>query len=96
MRRRVDLRWRLRAEDFAGMQRQQLTILGAVQPFLRPGGSLVYSTCSLEEEENWEVVSTFRCDHAGICLTNRAETLPFRDGIDGAFAARLERSSSPP
>jgi 16S rRNA (cytosine967-C5)-methyltransferase len=96
MRRRVDLRWRLRAEDFAGMQRQQLAILAAVQPLLRPGGSLVYSTCSLEEEENWEVVSTFQRDHAPFCLTNRKETLPFRDGIDGAFAARLERSSSCP
>lgn len=96
MRRRVDLRWRLRAEDFTGMQRQQLAILAAVQPLLRPGGSLVYSTCSLEEEENWEVVSTFRRDHAAFCLTNRKETLPFRDGIDGAFAARLEHSSPGP
>jgi 16S rRNA (cytosine967-C5)-methyltransferase len=94
MRRRVDLRWRLRAEDFARMQRQQLAILAAVGPLLRPGGSLVYSTCSLEEEENLEVVSAFQRDLGAFSLTNRKQTLPFGDGIDGAFAARLERSSS--
>jgi len=92
MRRRVDVRWRLRPDDFARMQRQQLAILRAVAPLLRAGGSLVYSTCSLEREENAEVVEAFLREHPDFNLTNRQETLPFRNSVDGAFAARLEFS----
>jgi 16S rRNA (cytosine967-C5)-methyltransferase len=96
MRRRADLRWRLRPEDFARMQQRQLAILRAIAPLLKPGGSLVYSTCSLEPEENEEVLEVFLREEPEFRLTNRQETLPFRDSIDGAFAARLERSSPGP
>jgi 16S rRNA (cytosine967-C5)-methyltransferase len=92
LRRRVDLRWRLRPEDFVRMQGRQLQILRAIAPLLRPGGSLVYSTCSLEPEENGEVVAAFLRDQPAFRLTNRDETLPFCDEVDGAFAARLEFS----
>jgi 16S rRNA (cytosine967-C5)-methyltransferase len=94
IRRRADLRWRLRSEDFARMQQRQLAILRAIGPLLKPGGSLVYSTCSLEPEENEEVLEVFLREEPEFRLTNRQETLPFRDSIDGAFAARLERSFS--
>ncbi len=90
MRRRVDVRWRLQPDDFARMPRQQLAILRNVAPLLRPGGSLVYSTCSLEPEENDGVIDTFLRETPAFRLTNRAETLPFRDAVDGAFAARLD------
>jgi 16S rRNA (cytosine967-C5)-methyltransferase len=92
MRRRVDVRWRLRPDDFARMPHQQLAILHAVAPLLRPGGSLVYSTCSLEPEENDQLIENFLRAQPEFCLTNRAETLPFHDSVDGAFAARLEYS----
>lgn len=92
MRRRVDVRWRLRPDDFARMQRQQLAILRAVAPLLRPGGSLVYSTCSLEREENDEVVAAFLGAQRDFSLTAQKESLPMRDGMDGAFAARFELS----
>ncbi|MBA3607416.1 MAG: 16S rRNA (cytosine(967)-C(5))-methyltransferase RsmB [Chthoniobacterales bacterium] len=92
MRRRVDVRWRLRPEDFARMPRQQLAILRAVAPLLKPGGSLVYSTCSLEPEENEEVIATFLNERPEFRLTTSLTRLPFRDYFDGAFAARLERS----
>ncbi|HEY2712544.1 MAG TPA: 16S rRNA (cytosine(967)-C(5))-methyltransferase RsmB [Chthoniobacterales bacterium] len=89
MRRRVDLRWRLRPDDFARMAQEQLTILRAVAPLLKPGGSLVYSTCSVEREENDEVVRSFLAQRSEFCLTTRKESLPFRDHFDGAFAAQL-------
>jgi 16S rRNA (cytosine967-C5)-methyltransferase len=90
LRRRVDLRWRLQPDDFTRMPRQQLAILCAVAPLLKPGGSLVYSTCSLEPEENTQVIDEFLRARPDFRLTNQKESLPFRDAIDGAFAARLE------
>jgi len=92
MRRRIDVRWRLQAADFARMPHQQLAILQAVAPLLKPGGSLVYSTCSLEPEENEDVVRTFLHRQPGFRLTDTKQSLPFRDAFDGAYAAKLSRS----
>jgi 16S rRNA (cytosine967-C5)-methyltransferase len=91
MRRRVDVRWRLRPDDFVRMQRLQLAILRGLVPLLKPGGSLVYSTCSLEKEENEKVIEAFLEEKRDFCLTKSEKRLPFRDNSDGAFAARLER-----
>jgi len=90
IRRRADVRWRLQPADFSRMPRQQLAILKAVAPFLKPGGSLVYSTCSLESEENESVVAAFQRLQPGFRQTSEQTSLPFRDGFDGAYAARLE------
>ncbi len=92
MRRRVDVRWRLRPDDFTWMPRQQLALLQAVAPFLKSGGALVYSTCSLESEENEEVIAAFLREAPVFRLTTSETCRPFRDGFDGAFAARLEFS----
>jgi len=54
--RNPEIKWRLRAEDLAGFHRRQLEILRSVMPQVRSGGRLVYSTCSLEKEENEQVV----------------------------------------
>ncbi|MGH7936806.1 MAG: 16S rRNA (cytosine(967)-C(5))-methyltransferase RsmB [Chthoniobacterales bacterium] len=90
MRRRVDVRWRLRPEDFRRMPAQQLAILRKVASLLKPGGSVVYSTCSLEPEENEAVVDEFLREHPSFRLTTSRKSLPFRDGFDGAFATRLK------
>ncbi len=90
MRRRVDVRWRLGPGDFIRMSRRQLAILRAVARLLKSGGALVYSTCSLEPEENDAVIAEFLRNYPDFRLTDRKESLPFRDEFDGAFAARLE------
>jgi len=54
---------------------------------LKAGGGLVYSTCSLEPQENQDVVKRFLGEHAGFKLERERELLPFADGVDGAFAA---------
>lgn len=89
MRRRVDVRWRLRPDDFANMQARQLIIARNVLPLLKPGGIFVYSTCSLEREENEDVVTRISHEFPHLKLDELKTVLPFRDGFDGAFAARF-------
>jgi 16S rRNA (cytosine967-C5)-methyltransferase len=94
MRRRADLRWRLRRTDFDRMQRLQIEIVRAVIPLLKPNGVLVYSTCSLEPDENEEVVRRSLAEMPVLRLEAERSSLPFRDGFDGAYAARLVRNAT--
>jgi 16S rRNA (cytosine967-C5)-methyltransferase len=91
MRRRVDLRWRLMPTDFLRMQKEQLRILRATIPLLKTGGVLVYSTCSIEPEENEKVVNAVTQEFSCLKFVEQVPLLPFRDGFDGAFAAKLRR-----
>jgi 16S rRNA (cytosine967-C5)-methyltransferase len=74
-----EIKWRLRPEDIPRLQQVQRRILSNALEALAPGGRLVYSTCSLEREENEGVV-------AGLA-TQIMQRLPGRDPGDGFFAA---------
>jgi 16S rRNA (cytosine967-C5)-methyltransferase len=89
IRRRVDVRWRLQAPDIVRIAATQRRILENALPCLKPGGRLVYSTCSIEREENQEQVEAFLTDHPQCAADGTREALPFRDHSDGAFAARI-------
>jgi 16S rRNA (cytosine967-C5)-methyltransferase len=89
MRRRVDVRWRLRPAEFARMHDQQVAIARAVISQLKPGGVFVYSTCSLEREENEDVIEQLGREFRNLKLDEMKTVLPFRDGFDGALAARF-------
>jgi 16S rRNA (cytosine967-C5)-methyltransferase len=89
LRRRVDARWRLGMRDFSEMPARQLAIIRSVIPLLKPGGALVYSTCSIEPEENEQLVEKILAAHPALRLGETRQSLPFRDGMDGAFAARF-------
>lgn len=89
LRRRLDLRWRLRPEEFTRLREPQLKLLRLAAAHLKPGGTLVYSTCSLEPEENAEVVKDFLAAHPQFKLESERDLLPFRDGVDGAYVAKL-------
>jgi 16S rRNA (cytosine967-C5)-methyltransferase len=89
IRRRVDVRWRLRPKDFNRMPNEQFSITRAVVQLLKPGGMLVYSTCSIEPEENEELLRRLIAEKPALRLRAEKCSLPFRDGFDGAFAAKL-------
>ena len=104
-RRHPDARWRLRTSDLAVMSALQREILRSASAIVKPGGILVYSTCSLETEENDIQVERFLTEHrswrleppadgavpATVLDAGRLRVLPHRHGTDGAFAARLRR-----
>jgi 16S rRNA (cytosine967-C5)-methyltransferase len=104
-RRHPDGRWRVTADDLAALAALQAELLEAAAPLVRPGGVLVYSTCSLEREENEERVEAFLAEHPDFAVEPAPGAvpaplldaagflcvLPQRQGVDGAFAARLRR-----
>ena len=106
-RRHPDARWRLKPSDLAVMGALQRAIIRSAAAVVRPGGLLVYSTCSLEPEENDAQIESFLADHPDFSLepppegavpaaaldAGRLRVLPQRHGTDGAFAARLRRSA---
>jgi 16S rRNA (cytosine967-C5)-methyltransferase len=94
LRRRVDLRWRVSPEEILRLQKTQLDLLESAAPALKPGGVLVYSTCSLEPEENSTVIKEFLAAHPDFKLELERELLPFTDNVDGAFVARLQKQVS--
>lgn len=94
IRRRVDVRWRLQREDFHRMQKQQLEITRGVARLLRAGGVLVYSTCSLESEENDAVADRLVTELSGGRLIEKKFCTPFENNCDGAFAAKLTTGTS--
>ena len=87
MRRRIDVRWRLQARDIEALVQTQLAIVANTLPCLKPGGRLVYSTCSLEAAENEQQVEAILAAHPQLRLLETRQALPHRDHTDGAFAA---------
>lgn len=89
MRRRVDLRWRIRSEEIKRLRQAQLELLQKAAGCLKQGGTLVYSTCSMEPEENQQVTGEFLGRHPEFKLEAERELRPFAEGVDGAYVARL-------
>lgn len=91
MRHRIDVKWRLQEGDFGQHATQQLALLRAAARLVREGGRLVYSTCSIEQEENEAVVQHFLQVVRGWKLERHVLAYPWIDGHDGAGAFLLRR-----
>jgi len=91
IRRRPDVKRRLRPEDITACAERQGQLLAKAAEFTAAGGRLVYSTCSLEPEENAEVVERFLDARPEWKVTASAESTPATTGFDGATVYRLER-----
>jgi 16S rRNA (cytosine967-C5)-methyltransferase len=75
-RRHPDIRWNRRAEDFNIYQKTQLELLESAAGLLHPQGILVYTTCSLEKEENEQVIEAFLATNKDFSLSNCTSALP--------------------
>lgn len=96
MRRRVDVRWRLQEGDFAKLAETQLRMLLRCASLLKPEGTLVYSTCSVDPEENRGVVDRALQDGESLRLLEDEFQFPPEAGYDGAYAARLSNKPAKP
>lgn len=91
IRRDPDIRWRMAEAELPALAAAQLELLRRAAPLVNRGGTLVYSTCSSEPEENQEVVAAFLASHADFTQTRHHQTLPFRDGLEAFYGATLTR-----
>ncbi|MFH1038385.1 MAG: 16S rRNA (cytosine(967)-C(5))-methyltransferase RsmB [PVC group bacterium] len=91
LRRRVDARWRIKPDDICRLAGQGGRLLRAAAGLVRPGGRIIYSTCSLEPEENGEIVAAFLRDNADFSLEKEDSACPEEYGGDGFYAALLRR-----
>jgi 16S rRNA (cytosine967-C5)-methyltransferase len=108
LRRNPDLKWRQTPTSVAELSRKQADILAGAARLVKPGGRLVYATCSILAEENEAVVDAFLAAHADFSRLSAAETLAKQDiaiecgidlrlqphvhGTDGFYAAVMERA----
>jgi len=100
-----EIRWKREYKDIVALAELQLNLLNNAAKHVKQGGTIVYSTCTTEPEENIEVVKKFLSAHQNFLLDNAnnyvskelvnadgcVETFQHRNGIDGSFAARLVR-----
>lgn len=93
MRRRLDVRWRLRESDFAALIQAQAALLSSAARFLKPGGSIVYSTCSIDPDENRAVAAAVTASSPEIKIGDERAVFPGENQSDGAYAVRLVKGS---
>ncbi|HEX5890833.1 MAG TPA: RsmB/NOP family class I SAM-dependent RNA methyltransferase, partial [Pyrinomonadaceae bacterium] len=89
LRRNPEIRWRMSEADIAELAAQQKLFLQQAARVLKPGGQLVYSTCSVERDENEDVIEAFLETHTHFQQIKTIRTWPHREGTDGFFLASL-------
>ena len=106
LRRNPEIRWRISPADIEDLARRQKQLVSNAARAVKPGGHLVYSTCSVERDENEDVVQTFlennesftlrklAVDRSLLTSSGAARTWPHREGTDGFFICAFERGDS--
>jgi 16S rRNA (cytosine967-C5)-methyltransferase len=97
-----DIKWKREIDDIIKLNRIQKDLIENAADMVKPGGVLVYSTCTIEPEENEKIVLKFLENHPEfeldpaenylpekICTNGMMQTFPHRHSCDGAFAARM-------
>jgi 16S rRNA (cytosine967-C5)-methyltransferase len=90
LRRNPEIRWRISENDIRELATRQELFLENAARVLKLGGELVYSTCSVERDENEQVIENFQREHAEFKLMNSRRLWPHREGSDGFFIASLQ------
>lgn len=91
IRKKPDIKWTRKPEDFEELTRTQEKILDACSEYLKHGGRMVYSTCTVFKRENEEQVERFLLTHSDFKLVEQVKLFPNVNDTDGFFIAVLER-----
>jgi 16S rRNA (cytosine967-C5)-methyltransferase len=91
LRRNPEIRWRLMPVDIFTLAEQQKRILRRAVEMVKPGGRLIYSTCSVEREENEEVIEEVLASDERFKVVKTMRTWPQREGCDGFFISIFQR-----
>jgi 16S rRNA (cytosine967-C5)-methyltransferase len=103
-----EIRWKREITDVMALAELQKNLLSSAPKYLKPGGVIVYSTCTNEQEENMDIVKDFLEKNPGFKIDDASkyvnkelvnaegciETFPHKHGIDGSFSARLVREQN--
>ena len=92
MGKKTDIRYKMTAEKAEDLVKLQRQILSVVWDYVRPGGTLVYSTCTIHRAENEENIAWFLQEHPEFSLESERQIFPGEAGNDGFFLAKLVRS----
>lgn len=84
-----EIRWHLLPENIDALLKTQREILLANAPYLKKGGMMVYSTCTLNKKENEKQIAWFLKEHPDFTLLCEKTMFPFEDGGDGFYMAQL-------
>ena len=91
IRRKPEIKYKEYSKEMKLLPDKQLAILSASSSYVKPGGTLVYSTCTINPEENEKVVETFLRKHRDFEKVERTLLLPNVNGTDGFFICVMKR-----
>ncbi|MEA4923390.1 MAG: 16S rRNA (cytosine(967)-C(5))-methyltransferase RsmB [Eubacteriaceae bacterium] len=94
IRRKPEIKYKENTEDMTGLPRKQLSILSASSKYVKPGGILMYCTCTIDQYENERVVSDFLRKNAAFKIDETKQLLPNVNGTDGFFICKMKKNDS--
>lgn len=94
VRRKPEIKYKKLTSEMELLPKKQLQILTASSTYVKPGGTLIYSTCTINRKENEDVVKAFLSKTSGFKLIEQIQLLPHVDGTDGFFICVMKRRES--
>jgi len=90
--RRPEIKWRLKPEDISRLSSAQKRILDAGSRFLKTGGILIYSACTISRDETYDIIKSFLENNRGFDLIEEVQFFPHRDDVEGFYMAKLKKN----
>ena len=94
VRRKPEIKYKAKSDEMDLLPRKQLAILSASAQYVKVGGTLVYSTCTVNPYENERVVEDFLKKNGRFKIQESVQLLPNKDGTDGFFICVMKDDSS--
>jgi len=89
--RKPEIKWRLRIDDISKLSEMQKKILNSGSKFLKPGGILIYSACTISREETYDIIKSFISENRDYFLIEERQFLPHIDDVEGFYIAKIRR-----